>query len=69
MNLIPEAGKAGKMWSVRLAVLAAALGAVEATLPLWQDIIPAGLFAGLSSLVGIAAAVARVVKQTAVSGE
>ncbi|MDI5890619.1 hypothetical protein [Halomonas rhizosphaerae] len=63
MKLIPEAKRAGKLWSVRLAAIAAGLAAAEASLPLWEGMIPDGAFATLSSLVGIAAAVARVIRQ------
>lgn len=63
MKLIPNAKQASKMWSVRLAALAAALAAAETTLPLWSGVIPDGTFAALSSGLAIAAAVARVIKQ------
>lgn len=63
MKLVPESRQAMKLWSIRLAAVSAALGAAEASLPLWQGVIPDGIFAGLSSLVAIAAAVARVIKQ------
>lgn len=62
-RLVPEARKAHRLWSVRLAVVAAALGAAEAALPLWGNVLPDGAFAALSSVVGVAAAVARVVRQ------
>ncbi|APC45978.1 hypothetical protein QHH_66 [Halomonas phage QHHSV-1] len=63
MQLIPESRKALRLWSIRLAAISAALGAAEASLPLWQGMVPDGVFAMLSSGVAIAAAVARVVKQ------
>lgn len=63
MQLTNDASKAGRMWSVRLSVLAGILGAVEATLPLWSSTLPTGTFAALSSVVAIAAAIARVIKQ------
>jgi hypothetical protein len=63
MRLIPEAKQATRLWSIRLAAAAAALGAAEVVLPMWQAMIPDGIFAGLSSVVAIAAAVARVIKQ------
>ena len=63
MKLIPEAKQAARLWSVRLAAASAALAAAEASLPLWSAIIPDGVFAALSSVVAIAAAVARVIKQ------
>ena len=64
MKLISNAQQASRMWSIRLAALSAALAAAETTLPLWSDIIPDGAFAALSSGLAIAAAVARVVRQS-----
>lgn len=52
-----------RLWSVRLAVLSAVLSACEALVPLWQPHMPAGVFAGLATIVGIAAAIARTIKQ------
>ena len=69
MRLNKQARHAHKLWSIRLALVAAALGAIEATLPLWQSAVPDGVFAAMSSVVGIAAAVARVVKQEGITGE
>ena len=63
MKLIPEAKQAGKLWSIRLAAVSAALAAAEASLPLWQGLVPDGAFAVLSSVVAIAAAIARVIRQ------
>ena len=63
MKRVPEAKYFFRLWSVRLAAISAALGAAEASLPLWANHVPDGVFAGLSSLVAIAAAVARVIKQ------
>lgn len=63
MKLIPESRRAMKLWSIRLAAISAALGAAEASLPLWEGLVPDGVFASLSSLVAIGAAVARVIKQ------
>jgi len=63
MQLIPESHQALKLWSIRLAIISAGLAAAEASLPLWQGIIPDGVFAGLSSAVAVAAAVARVIRQ------
>ncbi|GHC19362.1 hypothetical protein [Aidingimonas halophila] len=65
MKLIPESGKASRMWSIRLAALSAGLAAAEASLPLWEGVVSDGLFAALSSAVAIAAAIARVIKQDA----
>jgi len=63
MKLVPESKQALKLWSIRLAVVSAALAAAEASLPLWESIVPDGAFAALSSVVAIAAAVARIVRQ------
>ena len=50
-------------WSFWLMVLSAALGAAELALPLFNGVFPPKLFATASMLVGVAAAVARVVYQ------
>lgn len=63
MKLVPESKQALKLWSIRLAAASAALAALEASLPLWGDVLPDGIFAGLSSAVAVAAAIARVVRQ------
>lgn len=69
MKLTQNAKQAHKLWSVRLAILAAVMGAIEATLPLWQSALPDGVFAALASVVGVGAAVARVIKQEGISDE
>lgn len=53
-----------KLWSVRLALLSALLGVLELTLPHFQSFIPPMWFGVLSVIVGVAAAVARLVQQT-----
>lgn len=63
MKLVPEAKHICRLWSVRLAAVSAALAAAEASLPLWQSLVPDGVFAAISSLVAISAAVARVIRQ------
>ena len=50
-------------WSIRLIVLAGLLSGAEVVLPLFDDAIPRNLFAVLSLLVTVGAAVARVVAQ------
>ena len=66
MTLIPDWRKVlRKAWSVRLALLAAALGGVEIALPLFSDAVPRHVFLGLSVLVTMGAAVARIVKRCA----
>lgn len=54
---------ARKAWSIRLVLLAAALGGVELALPLFMDAVPRHVFTALSILVSIGAAVARLVAQ------
>lgn len=68
MMLIENAGQWHKLWSLRLAIISALLAALEASLPLWSAQLPGGVFASLSTLTGIAAAVARVIKQTDIDG-
>jgi hypothetical protein len=50
-------------WSLRLIVLAAVLGGLEVVLPLFSDAVPRALFALLSVLVSVGAAIARFVAQ------
>lgn len=69
MKMIPEAKQWYRLWSVRLAVLSAVMSACEALIPLWQPHIPPGVFAGLATLVGIAAAIARTIKQESLRGD
>lgn len=52
-----------KAWSVRLAIIAAALGGVEMALPLFSDAVPRNVFMGLSILTTVGAALARIVAQ------
>ncbi|SFU86387.1 hypothetical protein [Halomonas korlensis] len=67
MQLIPKSRNAMKLWSIRLAIASAALGAVEAILPVWQGMVPEGVFASIASATAVAAAVARVIKQEGLS--
>lgn len=50
-------------WSIKLAVLSAMFGAVELTLPLFQQVVPPKTFAYMSLVTAVMAAVSRVVKQ------
>jgi hypothetical protein len=52
-----------KLWSIRLALLAAAFGVLELALPALQDTIPHGWFAALSVLSALWGAYARLVPQ------
>lgn len=63
MKLIPEVKQAGRLWSIQLAIASAALAAAEASLPLWSETIPPGVFAALASTLGVASAVTRVIRQ------
>lgn len=49
-----------KKLHVWLAVGAAALGAAEALMHLWQPLLPPGVFAGIATVVGVGAKVAQV---------
>lgn len=52
-----------KLWSIRLAILSAFFAAIEVSLPLWNDLLPPRVFAGLATLTAIGAGIARVIKQ------
>lgn len=52
-----------RAWSIKLALLSAVLGAVEISLPLFNEIAPRNVFAALSMLVAVAAAVVRMMNQ------
>lgn len=63
MKLIDNVPACHRLWSMRLAVLAALFGALELSLPLWKGVVPDSTFAMLSTFSALAAAVARVIKQ------
>ena len=54
---------ARKAWSMRLSLACAVFSGIEAALPMLAGWMPQGVFAGLSFLTAIAAAVSRVVLQ------
>ena len=56
-------------WSIRFIVLAALLSGVEVVLPMFDDTMPRGLFAVLTLIITVAAAVARLVTQQKMRGE
>ena len=56
-------------WSIRFIVLAALLSGVEVVLPMFDDTMPRGVFAVLTLLVTVAAAVARLIPQPKMRGE
>lgn len=69
MKLVKEWRKVLRnAWSIKLALASAALTAAELALPYLTDVIPKNVFGILAFVVGVAAAVARVVSQTTVSG-
>jgi hypothetical protein len=63
MKLIKEARAWHKLWSMRLAILAAVFGTLELVMPIWQSVVPESMFAALSTVSAVGAAVARVIKQ------
>ena len=63
MKLIENAPAWHRLWSMRLAILAALFGALELSLPLWRGVVPESTFAMLSTFSALAAAVSRVIKQ------
>jgi len=64
VNLIDDwQALAPRLWSIRLALLAAALGAMEVALPLFQTVIPPMWFGVASVVVGIGSAIARLIAQ------
>jgi hypothetical protein len=68
-QLISDAGRLWhRLWSVRLAILAAALGAVDAALPFVAPTHASPAFAGLTAAVSLAAAGARLVCQPSLRG-
>lgn len=69
MKLTNDAKQWHRLWSVRLAAIAAGLAALEATLPLWSDVVPDNVFAAMSSVVAVGAAVARVIRQAGINDE
>lgn len=67
-QLASQAKEWKRLWSIRLAVAAAVFAALEASLPLWDGIIHDGVFAAVSTICGVGAAIARVIRQTAIEG-
>lgn len=64
MELLPDWKKiARRAWSFRLAIIAALLSGAEVVLPLFIDVLPRNLFASLSFVSVVGAALARVVSQ------
>ncbi|HEX7687332.1 MAG TPA: hypothetical protein VF453_06485 [Burkholderiaceae bacterium] len=70
MKLIDDAGKTWhRLWSVRLAILAALLGAADAALPYIAPAHSSPAFAALTAAVSLAAAGARLVAQPKLQGD
>lgn len=64
MELLPDWKRiARRAWSFRLTIIAALLSGAEVVLPLFIDVLPRNLFASLSFVAVVGAAVARVVSQ------
>ena len=63
-RLVPEARQAHKLWSVRLSILAAVLGGMDAALRHWDGIIPDAPYALLATLCAIGVPIVRVIRQT-----
>lgn len=61
--LIPEASVWYRLWSVRLALLAAFFGTLATALPLWQAVLSPLPFAALSTFCAIGASLVRVIRQ------
>lgn len=69
MQLIDNANKWYKLWSIRFAIGSAVLAALEASLPLWNGLIEPQLFATLSGALAMASAISRVIQQPKVHDE
>jgi hypothetical protein len=64
MELLPDWKKiARRAWSFRLSIIAAIFSGAEVVLPLFIDVLPRNLFASLSFVAVVGAALARVVAQ------
>lgn len=64
MELLPDWKKiARRAWSFRLTIIAALLSGAEVVLPLFIDVLPRNLFASLSFVAVVGAAMARVISQ------
>jgi hypothetical protein len=64
MELLPDWKRiARRAWSIRLSIIAAMLSGAEVVLPLFINVLPQNLFASLSFVAVVGAAVARVVSQ------
>lgn len=59
---------APKLWSIRLSVVAAVLGAAEVAVPYLAPAVPSGRFATLAALVSLGAALSRIVAQPKATG-
>ncbi len=64
MELLPDWKKiARRAWSFRLTIIAAILSGAEVVLPLFIDVLPRNLFASISFVAVVGAALARVISQ------
>ncbi len=64
MELLPDWKRiARRAWSFRLSIIAALLSGAEVVLPMFIDVLPRSLFATLSFVAVVGAALARVISQ------
>lgn len=63
MKLIKDWKECPKFWSIQAAVACAVFSALEVVLPLWQPMMPRGLFASIATFLAVAVPVLRVLKQ------
>lgn len=69
MTLIEDAGKVWhRLWSVRLSLLAAALGAADAAMPFIAPEHASPRFAAAAAAVSVGAALSRLVAQPRMKG-
>lgn len=64
MKLINNWKKAHKMSSVQIAIIVAALGALQVAWPEFREVVGAGVYASVNALLGVGVVVARIVSQS-----
>lgn len=68
MHLVPQWQRVlRRAWSIRLNLLAGVFAIAEVVLPLYQDEIPRGVFAGLTGIAILGGIIARVVAQKGIT--
>lgn len=63
MQLVENASKGVKWWSVRLWIAAIVFQGLEQALPLWGNLVSEGTMGTISALLGTAGLIARFIKQ------